>query len=387
MTSKRGTHLIRGIFGLIAATFALALLASPAAAATQTGKALNRTLNQIMANEDNPPGLAMLMQRNGGTQFRQRGVADVDTDAPFHREDHYRIASVAKAFNGAIALVLVDEGTLELDDTLGDWIPGVLPRGEDVTIEQALQHTAGLPDYIRQPAFVDALVADPAQYMTPLQLLDFVKNKDLDFTSGTEYGYSDTDNIAVGLIAEAATHLSYNELLDKYIYEPAGLTGTSLPDTVEMPEPYIHGYTSNDDGTLDDDSEFINPALAWASGGIVSTMDDVNSFFRAYVGGDLFGPATQAEQETFIQGNSSPPGPGKNNAMPGLFRYETKCGTFYGHTGSYPGYRLFAAASRNGNRSVVFVMNEQITPEPDGTPEVSKLVRRAQQQAICHVNR
>ncbi len=116
-------------------------------------------------------------------------------------------------------------------------------------------------------------------------------------------------------------------------------------------------------------------------------MDDTNRFFRAYVGGDLFGPEEQELQNTFIQGNSSPPGPGKNNAMPGLFRYETKCGTFFGHTGSYPGYRLFAAANRKGTRSVVFVMNEQITPGPDPTPPVSKLVRRAQQQAICHLNR
>jgi D-alanyl-D-alanine carboxypeptidase len=388
MTSNRGTHLRRTILGLIVATIAVAGLPAPASAATPTGQALNKTLDAIMADKDAPPGLAMLIQRNDGTQFRRRGVADIKSKDPFHRNDHYRIASVAKAFNGAVAMALADAGKLKLVDTLDKWIPGVLPKAGGVTIIQALEHTAGLPDYIRQQPFIDTLVANPSQYLSPLELLEYVKNVDMVFTPGTRYGYSDTDNVAVGLVAEAASGLSYNRLLDKYIYKPAGLTSTSLPDTVKMPKPSIHGYTTKRNGELQDDTEFINPALAWASGGIVSTMDDVNRFFRAYVGGDLFGPAIQEQQNRFIQGNSSPPGPGNNNAMPGLFRYQTDCGTFYGHTGSYPGYRLFAAASRNGNRSVVFVMNEQITPEPgQPTPEVSKLVRRAQQQAICHVNR
>ena len=65
-----------------------------------------------------------------------------------------------------------------------------------------------------------------------------------------------------------------------------------------------------------------------------------------------------------------------------MFRYKTRCGTVYGHTGSYPGYRLFGAASANGRRSVVFSVNSQIVPGA-GSPRVSGLIRQAQADAVC----
>jgi hypothetical protein len=62
-------------------------------------------------------------------------------------------------------------------------------------------------------------------------------------------------------------------------------------------------------------------------------------------------------------------------------------GTVYGHTGSFPGYGLFAAASADGRRSVVFTVNAQIVPR-SGAPEpaVSALIRRVQALDACHAS-
>jgi D-alanyl-D-alanine carboxypeptidase len=84
----------------------------------------------------------------------------------------------------------------------------------------------------------------------------------------------------------------------------------------------------------------------------------------------------------FRPGSSSPPGPGREAAGLGLFRYRTRCGTVYGDTGSFPGYRLFAASSANGRHSVVFSVNAQIVPG-EGSPAVSNAIRRAQLIAVC----
>jgi D-alanyl-D-alanine carboxypeptidase len=58
----------------------------------------------------------------------------------------------------------------------------------------------------------------------------------------------------------------------------------------------------------------------------------------------------------------------------------------FGHTGSFPGYRLFAASSGDGRRSVVFTVNSQIVPG-SGSPQVSDLIRRAQRLAVCKILR
>jgi D-alanyl-D-alanine carboxypeptidase len=116
---------------------------------------------------------------------------------------------------------------------------------------------------------------------------------------------------------------------------------------------------------------------------MVSTPSEFNAFVRGYVGGKLFDQETRARQRTVVVGGSSdPPGPGKNSAGLGIFRYQTKCGTVWGHTGNYPGYTQFMAASPNGKRSVTVSVNEQLSPV-DGPPGVFEELRRAEGKAVC----
>ena len=386
--SRKRLDLI-GAASVCLVVIAAALLAVPAPArpsGTPTSRALDRALDEIMDQPGAPPGLLVLMQRGGDVEVRRRGVANLETDAPMRARQHYRIASVAKAFSGAVALGLASDRKLKLTDTIGDWIPALLPKAKRVTVAQALQHTAGLSDYIRDERFIDLLLEKPSRYFSPRELVGFVADDDLEFKPGTRYEYSDTDNIVVGLIAEEASGMSYERLLRKYVYRPAGLRRTSLPRSVGMPSPFIHGYDLPKDEPPFDTSEVINPAGAWASGGIVSTARDVNDFFRAYVSGKLSSRRVARSQNDFVVGSSQPPGPGRNRATLGLFRYRTRCGTVYGHTGSFPGYRAMAASTANGRRSIVFTVNSQIVPG-QGSQEVSDLIRLAQEDAVCHLLR
>lgn len=357
------------------------VVAAPAGAAS-----IDRTIDRIVAAKGGPPGVSVLLQRGGRTEFHRAGVADVRTKRRPTANDHMRIASMAKAYSGAVTLSLASAGQLRVDETIGERLPGVLPLANPVTLGQVLQHTGGLPDYIRTKAFIKQFLKDPAAYMSPLQLIDFVKRDPLEFTPGSRYHYSDTDNIVAGLMAEAATGRSYEELLASVIYDPLGLHQTSLPRTTAMPKPYLHGYDIVPGKAPADVSKVINPAGAWASGGIVSTPREVGRFFRAYVRGQFFDATIRGEQMRFRKGSSSPPGPGRNSAGMAVFRYQTRCGTVYGHTGSFPGYRLFAASSADGERSVVFSVNAQIVPG-QGSQRVAAAIRRAQVQAVCRVMR
>jgi len=123
---------------------------------------------------------------------------------------------------------------------------------------------------------------------------------------------------------------------------------------------------------------------AWASGGIQSTPDDLNRFIRGYAGRKLFGRRTQRRQLRFVEGSSDPPGPGVNSAGLGIFRYRTGCGTVYGHTGSFPGYTQFTAATLNGRRSVTVSVNEQLLPDSAGSARAAfKALRRIDRLAVC----
>jgi D-alanyl-D-alanine carboxypeptidase len=366
---------------------AMALLpAAPAPAKFRAaaGSDLQRSLEAIVRAPGGPPGVSVLIDRGRQMEFFGAGVADRRSDRPPRPDERFRIASVAKGFNSYIGIKLAGDGVLTLDETLREWIPGVLPAAEGVKLRELLQHTSGLADYIRAPAFVKQFLADPSAYLSPSELTDFVREQPLEFAPGSRYHYSDTDNIAAALIEEEASGLTYEQLLARRVFGPLGMSSSSLPRTTALQRPFMHGYDVEPGKKPEDVSRLINPAGAWASGGIVSTPLDLTRFARAYVPAIL--AATNELEGPFRPGSSSPPGPGRNLAGLGIFRYRTGCGAVYGHTGSFPGYRILLAASADGKRSVVFVANAQIVPG-QGSPKVARAITKAQARAICRALR
>jgi D-alanyl-D-alanine carboxypeptidase len=123
-------------------------------------------------------------------------------------------------------------------------------------------------------------------------------------------------------------------------------------------------------------------SFMWASGGLTSTAAELGRFIRGYVKGNLFGRTQRRQQRRWREGHSEPIGPGANTAGLALFRYRLPCGTVYGHTGNFPGYTQFAAASSNGRRSATVSVNSQYNQhQPDQIP--FRALRRAFARASC----
>jgi D-alanyl-D-alanine carboxypeptidase len=351
----------------------------PAAALGATSDAtVQRGLQRLVAAKGGPPGAVATLYRDGKLTVLRAGRADVRRPGAPTATQHMRIASIAKAFSGAVALHLVQEGKLSLDDTIGQRLPGMPAAWASVTIRQLLNHTSGLPDYTKSDGFIEQASTDPHGFVTPLKVISWVRDSKVNFAPGARYEYSNTDNIVVGLIAEAVTGSAYGSLLQTIVFDPAGLSQTTFPTRrISLPVPFIHGYDWAD-GRPVDLTTFLSPSGAWASGAIVSTPTDLAAFIRADLGQKFFGADEQAAQMTFVRGSSSPPGPGANSAGLALFRYQTKCGTVYGHTGNFPGYVQWAAATADGSRSVTTSLN---IPAPKG--KLLTQLRAVQASAVC----
>jgi D-alanyl-D-alanine carboxypeptidase len=361
------------------ACLAVAALVPGVAQAATSDADVQRGLQKLVAAKGGPPGAVATLYRDGKLTVLRAGRADVKRRGAPSATQHMRIASVAKAFSGAVALHLVQEGRLGLDDTIGQRLPGMPADWAAVTVRQMLHHTSGLPDYTRSDGFAKQAQTNPHGYVTPLQVVGWVRNDPLVFPPDSKYEYSNTDNIVVGLIAEAVTGTPYGDLLQSIVFDPAGLTQTSFPTRrISLPRPFIHGYIVEPGQAPQDVTTFLSPSGAWASGAIVSTPTDLNAFIRADLGLKFFSAAEQQQQMTFVPGNSSPPGPGNNAAGLALFRYTSKCGVVYGHTGNFPGYVQWAAATADGSRSVTTSLN---IPAPTG--RLLRQLRAVQTDAVC----
>jgi D-alanyl-D-alanine carboxypeptidase len=342
--------------------------------------AVQRLLDRLVATPGGPVGAIVTLYRGGRTTVLRAGRADASRPGAPRPADHMRIASITKAFTGAVALRLVQLGRLGLDDTIGQRLGGVMPEAwSKVTVREMLNHTSGLPDYTQSDGFRMQAMTNPRGYASPMRIIGWVRNERLRFAPGSRYEYSNTDNIVVGLIAQRVTGRSFGKLLSTIVFGPAALRQTTFPTRrISLPTPFMHGYDVEPGKPPQDVTTFLSPSGAWASGAIVSTPADLGAFIRADLAGRFFGSAQRREQLRFVAGSSSPPGPGRNSAGLAIFRYQTRCGTVYGHTGNFPGYVQWAAATADGRRSVTTSLN---IAAPTGA--LLQQLRSLQAAAVC----
>jgi D-alanyl-D-alanine carboxypeptidase len=173
---------------------------------------------------------------------------------------------ITKTFVSTVALQLVGEGRLSLDDTVEQWLPGLIPGGEQITVRQLLNHTSGLFNYTDDEAFISEVLTNPLQPHTPQQLITLANSYPPRFPAGTSWSYSNTGYIVAGLILERVTHQSMSQLIQQRITRPLRLRLTSLPER----SPDIQGYHARGyfpqalTGGGYVDVTRLSPTVAWA---------------------------------------------------------------------------------------------------------------------------
>ncbi|MEU3711649.1 serine hydrolase domain-containing protein [Streptomyces catenulae] len=312
------------------------------------------------------PGAAALVVRGGkftAARFSAAGFADLRTRRPMERRDHFRAGSLTKTLVATVVLQLAAERRLALDGsaarllTTGHRTPPGLSRARlaplsRVTVRQLLDHTSGLFNYTDDPA-LHLTGPDFAVHRydshTPAELLRRALRHPPGAAPGARYAYSNTNYLVLGLIVEAVTGRRYADEIRRRILTPVGLTGTSFPGTrTALPRPHGRAYFRTAHGRLD--ATELNPSWAGAAGEMVTTLDDLNRFFAALLGGRLLPPheLTALRDERATHGTY------------GLGVYATRlsCGvTVWGHNGDIHGSYARTAASEDGRHLVSYRLN------------------------------
>ncbi|MFF2148902.1 serine hydrolase domain-containing protein [Kitasatospora sp. NPDC058190] len=324
--------------------------------------ALQRALDAVVAGGA-PGAIAEVRDEHGNTWRGVSGYADlVDKQRP-RAEDRFRAGSVTKSFTSTVVLQLVAEGRLGLDDPIESHLPGLLPNGDHITVRQLLNHTSGLADFMKlmldQPGVVQA--AQHTTY-TPQQLIGMAVQHGPKFAPGTDWDYSNTNYMVLGLLVEHTTGHTLGEEITGRILRPLHLRGTSFPSSDQLPGPQLHGYEwlAGPSAAPTDLTRF-NPSVYWAAGAVVSTTSDLNRFYRALFGGELLPPALLGEMRTMQQTDRD------DHRTYGLgLEARPACpdGSVIGHSGSVAGYTTFSFTSPDGQRQLTLAVNTDLTMPP-----------------------
>jgi N-acyl-D-aspartate/D-glutamate deacylase len=236
------------------------------------------------------PGVAVAVIRDGEIVHRAGyGLADLETGTPITPDTTFRLASVSKQLTAMAIMLLAEEGKLDYDDPVVQYLPELERFGSEITIRHLLQHTSGLPDYY------DTLEAELEEdWITNQEAVEFFSQwGETLFPAGERYEYSNPGYEMLAAIVERVSRESFREFMDEKIFQPLGMNNTSLFDQTE-PEiaNRAFGYTRGGDGFVIDDEHVLN--YLGGSGGIYSSVNDLFLWDQALYTDRLVDPSTKA---------------------------------------------------------------------------------------------
>ena len=382
---------------LFALTTAVLVTACAAPGANRTvlrpinAAAMQGTVERV-AKEMLLPGAVVILRTPTGNFTSTYGVTTYRGSVPTGLDQHVRVGSNTKTWTGTVILQLVQEGRLRLDDPVSKYRPDV-PNGAHITIEQLLAMRSGLFNYTTTLELNQTLDTQPTKAWTQDELLALGYKQSPAFAPpGSEFNYSNTNTVLLGLIAqqlEGGKPLA--AIMRDRLFVPLGMKNTLFPDIASnaIPAPLARGYMYGNNvmtmgtppalpatmqaaaraGTLaPGDQTDANPSWGWAAGAGISTANDLATWVEALVSGKLLNAGLQGRRLASVV----PIDPSDSNSASYGWAI-AKFGTFYGHTGELPGYNSFMG--HDPENGVTLVVWTNLAPSVDGRDPATTIAR------------
>ena len=337
-----------------------------ATATAQSGEIAQRLDAAVRAYAERDEFAGAVLVTRGGEPLLRTAYepANRTTDEPNTPETGYQIASLTKAFTALACVQLQEAGELSLDDPITRFLPEVTHAERDgvaITIRHLLAHTAGVPDFI---GFYD--VENPLTYPRTFdQLLGDILERELEFTPGSQYAYSNSGYIYAGLIIERASGQTYEAYLREHILDPAGMADTFIVDAPEPAPPLATGY-ADFNGQLFPVSNFGRVDLVWSAGGLTSTLDDLLRWHETLLTETL---APRAAIEAMYQPTPVTPEYGLGWEITDVGGHHS-----IGHEGHTIGYDAKLDRFIANDVVIVLLCNRQIAPVREISTELAAIV-------------
>ena len=325
--------------------------------AAESGADLQAALDEHRTERDIPGIGAAVIFPDGSIWTGGSGDARLDPRQQAAGDTPFVVGSITKTFVTAAVMQLYDEGLLTLDEPISSWLPDY-PNAANITVRHLLNHRSGIYNYFEHPTYdLQVFGTMRGHTWTPQEILDtFVREPY--FEPGTDYRYSNTNFILLGLIVEDVTGQSVAEVLEERYFEPLGLDDTVFQGEASAPPSAAHGYLLRTAGfnEISDGTDYrptVSAAtVAWAAGAIAGSARDMAIWGDALYGGHVVSPDSLAQMEdwTYYPRTDETYGLGTRSR-------EFDGERMFGHTGSIRGFAAAMWHFKQPNMTIVTLTN------------------------------
>jgi len=287
----------------------------------------------------------------GEAEWRQAmGFADLASRTPVEFAQHFSIRSVTKSYTVTLILQLVRDKAIELEDKLDSFVPGV-PNGAAISLANLAGMQSGLVDFSTTAQFAKDVVADPSRSFTEQELVNYAIPGSPKFNPGAQYEYCNTNTVLLGMVVEKVTGLSMAQAVSTRILAPLGLRETTYPYVVPLPPPHATPYEVDIHTGATELHPFVSPTVFAGAGGMVSTLDDMQTWGLALGDGRLIGAELQLERVNRARRVTN--GPEYDSYGLGIGILDG----WWGHTGSALGFQAAAFYDPATHATIAVLVN------------------------------
>jgi D-alanyl-D-alanine carboxypeptidase len=345
---------------------------------TYSSQQLQAVVNKYLQDKKNILGAIVKVDVQGKKSFEAvSGYFDLSRKTNVHLRDKFIIGSVTKVFTAVLVHQLIEQEKVELQKPIIDYLPvdwaavlSNIRHGNEITVEHALSHRSGLADVTETEEFRKMLMLESSKPWKPIDILKLTnQQREPKFKPGKGYDYCNTNYLLLGMLVEHVTKQPFGESMKKNIFERLGMDNTFLSEGTfgSGKSGIIHGYYKTDDKIYD--GQKVSVGWAQASGGIISTADDLIKFFKALVSKKLFERKETFEQMVRLVGGNEQYGLGL------MIFDDPEIGMYYGHGGNFCGTRTMLAYFPKHQTTIVVchTYDDEVSP---GAEELMKEVMK-----------
>ena len=228
------------------------------------------------------PGLAVAVARNGVVVWSEGfGTADVEQRVPVTRDTLFRIGSVSKVLTAAGVARLVEEGRLDLDAPIQEYVPEFPLKQWPVTTRQLAAHTSGIRHYDNEDN--GGSLSGAPHFASIQEGLAIFQDDPLLFEPDTQYLYSSYGWNTISAVIEGASGEEFLSFMQSRVFEPLGLFQIA-PDHVDAIVPgRARFYAREAPGANLEHAPYVDNSYKWASGGFLASAEDLVRFGSAHL--------------------------------------------------------------------------------------------------------
>ena len=236
---------------------------------------IDECIQKIMT-EKQIPGMSVAVVREGEPiLIKGYGFANLEHSVFATEKTVYEVASVGKTFTAFVVMILVEEGVIELDIAIANYLDNLPSAWHSVTTRHILSHQSGLPSYTNVNNYWTEIIK---LNLSQVEIIDLVRDLPLKFEPGEYFSYDNTGYYLLGMMLQQITSQSYADLMQERLFEPLNMNATKMNNPREVLPHRASGYRLPKDKLIN--KPYYSPSVTFSAGGQLSCIEDMVKYER-----------------------------------------------------------------------------------------------------------